>query len=100
MSWLGIPPPPTFPPPPPAVSAPQVSAPPVLRPSVFDRVSWMDTLENEPALPSELDNLVNQVQANSLEPDPNDLCDKMIFAMSHKGMASEASPKLAMMSPC
>ena len=60
----------------------------------------MDTQENEPEVPSELDNLVNQVQANSLEPDPNDLCDKMISAMSHKGMAGEASPKLLLMSPC
>ena len=66
----------------------------------------MDNQVNEPELPSypekasELDDLTNQVQANSLEPVPNDLCDKLISEMSHKGLASEASPKLAMMSPC
>ena len=93
--------------PPPPVSAPPVSAPPVsvpappvLKPSVFDSCSWMDTQENEPEVPSELDTLVNQVQETSLDPDCNDLCDKMISSWSHKGVAGEASPKLLLMTPC
>ena len=60
----------------------------------------MNKNENDPEVPTELDSLANQVQANRLEPDPNDLCEKMICGMSHKGMSNEASPKLAIMTPC
>ena len=79
------PPPPPPPPPPPKTApktAPKMTAPPALRPSAFESSSWLDKQVNEPELPSypekasELDDLTTQVQANSLEPVPSDMCDK------------------------
>ena len=72
----------------------------VVRPAVLDSLAWMNKNENEPEVPTELDSLADQVEANRLEPDPNDLCEKLICGMSHKGMSNEASPKMAIMTPC
>ena len=72
----------------------------MVRSAVLAKLDWMKEVENELVIPTGVDSLADLDEAINLEQDPNELCDRLICGISHKGLSTETSPKIGIMTPC
>ena len=64
------------------------------------KLDWIHEVENEPVITTGVDSLADLDEAINLEQDPNELCDRLICGMAHKGLSTETSPKIGIVTPC
>ena len=72
----------------------------VPRSAVLAKLDWIHDVENEPVITTGVDSLADLDEAINLEQDPNELCDRLICGMAHKGLLTDTSPKIGIVTPC